>query len=201
MHNWIRTLASVALVAGAVFGTVVQATSVSEVTVKEMLQNAELVFEGKVTAIEVHETVHGMIRTRVTFTVVDVIKGNLKDDSITLGFLGGESKGKRVTVSRMQLPELNERGIYFVESPGRNQVHPLYGWSQGHLKLLRDSGDVERVTTATGHPVSGLESAAMKRSGKLSKGAARGLKLGHSGELSTALDKHEFKRQLRARQR
>ena len=166
---------------------------------EEMLQNAELVFEGKVTAIEVHETVHGMIRTRVTFTVVDVIKGNLKDDSITLGFMGGESRGKIVAVSRIQLPELNERGIYFVESPGRNQVHPLYGWSQGHLKLLRDRNDVDRVTTAIGDPITGLESTAMQRSGKLSKGSARGLKLGHSRELSTALDKHEFKRQLRAR--
>jgi len=182
------------------FSVSVQATSVMEVSLDEMLQASGLVFEGEVVGIKVREFGNHGIQTQVTFEVVDVIKGKLKGKKITLGFMGGVYAGREITVSEMQMPVMHERGIYFVESPERNLVHPLYGWSQGHLKLLRDSGDVDRVTTATGHPVSGLESAAMKHSGKLSKGAARGLKLGHSRELSTALDKHEFKRQLRARQ-
>ena len=178
----------------------IRATSVVEVSVDEMLQDSGLVFEGEVVAIKVREFGNHGIQTQVTFKVVDVIKGKLKGRKVTLGFMGGVYGDREITVSEMQIPVMHERGIYFVESPERNLVHPLYGWSQGHLKLLRDSNDVDRVTTAIGDPVTGMESTTMKRSGKLSKGAARGLKLGHSRELSTALDKHEFKRQLRARQ-
>ena len=178
----------------------VQATSVLEVSLDEMLQDSGLVFAGEVVGITVREFGNHGIQTQVTFEVVDVIKGKLKGKKITLGFMGGVYGDREITVSEMRMPVMHERGIYFVESPERNLVHPLYGWSQGHLKLLRDSNDVDRVTTAIGDPVTGMESTTMKRSGKLSKGAARGLKLGHSRELSTALDKHEFKRQLRARQ-
>ena len=208
-----KLLCTIFLCSLGLFSVSVQATSVMEVSLDEMLQDSGLVFEGEVVGIKVREFGNHGIQTQVTFEVVDVIKGELKGKKVTLGFMGGVYGDREITVSEMQMPVMHERGIYFVESPERNLVHPLYGWSQGHLKLLRDRNEVDRVTTATGDPVTGMESPAipghpvtgvegmtMKRTGKLSKGAARGLKLGHSRELSTALDKHEFKRQLRARQ-
>ena len=177
------------------------ATSVMEVSLDEMLQNSELVFEGEVVDLKVHELGNGAIQTRVTFEVIDVIKGRAPQKMITLGFLGGTYGDRQTTVSEMRMPVLHERGIYFVESPGRNQVHPLYGWSQGHFRVLRDEQDIDRVLAADGEPIAGIEQAAEIRSGKLSKGTARGLKLGHTGRLVDAVDKQEFKRQLRERLR
>ncbi|MGB5177849.1 MAG: hypothetical protein WBP44_03860 [Gammaproteobacteria bacterium] len=183
-----------------VFGSVAQATSVIEVTLEEMLQNSALVFEGRVVDVKVHENGNRVIHTQITFEIDDVIKGAVRGRKITLGFLGGELAGRKLSIADMQMPVLNERGIYFVESPARKQVHPLYGWSQGHMRLEQDPAGTERVVTASGRPVMGVEHTNGKRSGRLSKGVARGLRVGAPDEVSAARDKKEFKRLLRAAQ-
>ena len=174
------------------------ATSVVEVTMEEMLQNSALVFEGRVIAVKVRENGSHRIWTDITFEVVDVIKGEVEGRNITLGFLGGEVAGRTLSVSNMHMPVLHEQGIYFVESPGRKLVQPLYGWSQGHLRIGKDPGGKERVFTRAGRPVRGIERTNGKRTGELSHGAARGLMLGDPGNDYTALDKRDFKRLLRA---
>jgi len=176
------------------------ATSVVEVTMEEMLQNSALVFEGRVIDVKVHEHGNSSIQTRITFEVIDVIKGNVKDKKISLNFLGGEVADRKLSVSNMHMPELNEQGIYFVESPERNLVQPLYGWSQGHLKIEKDPVGQERVFTRSGQPVRGIEYTNGKRSGRLSHGAARGLMLGDPGDNPAALGKQDFKQLLRAMQ-
>jgi len=191
-------LCRIALLAACSFS--VHATSVIEVTTEEMLQNSALVFEGRVIDVRVREQSDHFIQTRVTFEVVDVIKGNVKSKKITLGFLGGEAAGRKLSVSDMHMPELHEHGIYFVESPGRNLVQPLYGWSQGHLKIRQDADGQEQVFTRSGQPVRGIERTNGKRTGRLSHGAARGLLLGDPGDAAVALDKQGFKRLLRAMQ-
>lgn len=180
-----------------VFNSVAHATSVVEVTLEEMLQNSALVFEGRVVDVQVRENGNRYIQTLLTFEIIDVIKGEVKGRKITLGFLGGELAGRKLSVPDMQMPGLHERGIYFVESPARKQVHPLYGWSQGHLRIEKDPAGTERIFTRSGRPVRGVKHTNGKRSGGLSNGAARGLILGDATEVSTALDNREFKRLLR----
>jgi hypothetical protein len=75
----------------------------------------------------------------------------------------------------MQIPELGEQGIYFVESLARDQVHPLYGWTQGHLRLSRSKGGALNVLTAQGVPVIGIDHTQKGRSGEISRGVAVGL--------------------------
>ena len=188
------------LLAFFVYGSVVHATSVVEVTMEEMLQNSELVFEGRVTDVKVREHGNYPVQTWVTFEILDVIKGKVKGEKITLGFLGGEVAGRKLSVSNMHMPELNEHGIYFVESPGRNLVQPLYGWSQGHLKIEKDPAGQDRVFTRSGQPVRGVERTNGKRSGGPSHGAARGLILGDYSDADGALEKKDFKQLLRAMQ-
>jgi hypothetical protein len=188
------------LFAALVCSTTVHATSVVEVSLQEMLQHSALVFEGRVIDLQVREHGSREIQTLLTFEITDVIKGEVNGRKITLGFLGGTLAGRQVSVSDMQMPALNERGIYFVESPGRNQVHPFYGWSQGHLRLVPDATGTERVVTRSGRPVRGIERISVKRPRGLSKGVARGLILGASTDRSTALDSREFKWLLRAMQ-
>ena len=181
-----------------VFASTAQATSVAEITLEEMLQQSALVFEGEVTRVQVKENSRRDIQTLVTFEIIDVIKGEVKGNKLTLAFLGGASAGRRLSVSDMHMPVLNERGIYFVESLQRNQVHPLYGWSQGHFRIEKSPAGTERVMTRSGRPVKGIEHTNGRRSGRLSNGAARGLVLGDSTDVTTALDKRAFKQRLRS---
>ena len=97
----------------------------------------------------------------------------------------------------MVLPETNEHGIYFVESKTRRQVHPLYGWAQGHFVVVVDSGGDARVTTTAAQPVLGLARTDRTRTTKrLSTGIARGVMTRRSASVSQAMSLHEFKRRL-----
>ena len=194
----VMTLCKAALF--TVFASTAQATSVIEITLEEMLQYSALVFEGQVTRVQVRENSRRDIQTLVTFEITDIIKGEMKGKKLTLGFLGGSLAGKKLSVSDMQMPVLNERGIYFVESTVRSQVHPLYGWSQGHLRIEAGPAGTERVFTRSGRPVRGVEHTDGRRSGRMSNGVARGLRLGEATDVSTALDNRDFKRLLRAMQ-
>jgi hypothetical protein len=201
-HSYCAAIAlcSIVLLTVAVFSAVAQATSVIEVTLEELLQNSAVVFEGQVSAVQVTVNGNRAIQTLVTFEISDVIKGDVQGKKITLGFMGGEIAGKKLSVSNMQIPALHERGIYFVESTARNQVQPLYGWSQGHLLLEEGADGTDRVFTRSGRPVRGVMHTQGGRSGKLSNGVARGLLLGDSGDVAAALDNRDFKRLLRALQ-
>jgi hypothetical protein len=190
----------IVLLTVALFSAAAQATSVIEVTLEELLQNSAVVFEGQVSKVQVRENGNRAIQTLVTFEIIDVIKGDVQGGKITLGFMGGELAGKRLSVSSMQVPALHEHGIYFVESPVRSQVHPLYGWSQGHLLLEQDDDGTDRVFTRSGRPVRGVVHTPGGRPGKLSNGVARGLLLGDSGDDAAALDNRDFKALLRAMQ-
>jgi hypothetical protein len=123
------------------------ATSIREVSIDEMLQQSQFVFEGTVTAIESRENSQKRIHTYVTFEVKDVIKGVYDSNIITLSFLGGTVGDRTMAVSDMQFPQKGEHGIYFVESLERAQVNPLYGWSQGHFIVERDVAGSERMMT------------------------------------------------------
>ena len=61
-----------------------------------------------------------------------------------------------MSISDMKVPQVGERGIYFVESLERSQVHPLYGWSQGHFIVEMDDTGADRVMTTRKQPVTGL---------------------------------------------
>ena len=44
-----------------------------------------------------------------------------------------------VVVADMQMPEIGELGIYFVETLSEQQIHPLFGWQQGHYLIIINS--------------------------------------------------------------
>ncbi|MFN3920490.1 MAG: hypothetical protein ACK4JF_09435 [Methylohalobius sp.] len=113
--------------------TPVLATSVREVSLPEMLERAELVFEGEVIHVAVQETLDHRPFTRIRFRVLDVIKGSFEQSTLTLDFLGGERGASRLQVAEMDYPELGEHGIYFVETLKSRLINPLYGWSQGRF--------------------------------------------------------------------
>lgn len=175
-------------------------SSVNEVGLGEMAAASELVFEGRVQSVDSRWTDDGKtIRTFVTFEVLDVIKGGTTSSTVTLSFLGGNVGHLRLSVTDLNLPVPGEKGVYFVESTERDQVSPLYGWSQGHFLLVKDpSGKGERVLTADARPVVGLdESRAFGKSAGLSEGIAGGIKTGDESRLGQALNRQAFVDNLR----
>jgi len=69
---------------------------------------------------------------------MEVIKGSYTGSTVELGFMGGQSGDSTLKVFGMQMPEMGERGIYFVENLSVQRIHPLCGWQQGHCLVISD---------------------------------------------------------------
>jgi hypothetical protein len=202
-HTWKRERFGARFLATASLGILVvaapiYASTVLQTSARKMLAQSELVFEGRVESVESRMNPGGTsIHTYVTFRILDVIKGAWPAETIELSFLGGTADGKTLVVAGMQIPELGEQGIYFVESPARNQVHPLYGWAQGHLRLNRSNGGALNVLTADGVPVIGIDDTQRGQSGGISRGVAVGLVVDPDAPKKAGISVKEFKEILR----
>ena len=177
-------------------GLLAGASSVQQLSVTELINGSDLIFEGHVVELRTVGDGTSQIFTRVTFEVQDLIKGQSPGSRIELDFLGGTIGGLTLTISDMRLPKLGETGIYFVESPKRRQVHPLYGWDQGHFVLVRDKNDrTERVFSRSGSPITGFSNPARKAV-QLSNGIAFGLSTADSASRAAAMALRDFKKRI-----
>lgn len=131
----------------------VHATTILGMDIDAVAAEAEFIFEGEVVHRETRmEQSSGLIHTYVTFTIIDVIKGDFNGDSLELKFMGGAFDGQMVEVSGLVIPGDGEQGIYFVETLNTDMVNPLLGWSQGHYLIVDDNG-VRRINTVDHRPV------------------------------------------------
>ena len=123
------------------------ASVIRQVILEEVVQNAEFVFEGQVISEETRPSpIDGRTFTYFTFDITDVIKGSYSGNYIELGFAGGTLNDVTLCVSGMHMPEIGEKGIYFVESLKKELVHPLYGWHQGHYLVVQNPSDgIEKI--------------------------------------------------------
>ena len=170
------------LILAAVFllaGTVAQGASIRSLSIHDLAENAEQIFEGQVIGSRVIEEADSrLIRTLVIFEIADPIKGVKEGRTVELSFLGGEIGGRGLRVSNQHIPVLGERGIYFVENSKRRQINPLVGWEQGHflVKQGKTAGDGSAIHTRNGAAVYALEEKHRVRAPiTLSKGIARGV--------------------------
>ncbi len=175
------------------------AASVRQISLDEMIQQCQLVFEGKVLSLETKDSNIKHIYTYVTFKVQDIIKGKYPDSIITLSFLGGTAGGITLAISDMKVPQVGEHGIYFVESLENSQVNPLYGWSQGHFLVQPDNNGTNRVMTSNEEPVTGImkDVSVLQSLHLLSKGVAKGIIFSLKGNENEGLTPADFKNLLR----
>ena len=129
------------------------ATTILGMDIDKVAADAEFIFEGAVINSETRQDSNsGIISTYVTFQINDIVKGDYSGESVELKFMGGVFNGQIVKVSGMRIPEMDEQGIYFVESMSRDLINPLIGWSQGHFIISDDNG-TRRISTAGNQPV------------------------------------------------
>lgn len=171
-------LALALLVLGA--ATPVAASSVRAIAVEELLQESELVFEGRVVALETPDDDPRRLRTCARFEVLDVLKAPPSGVPVPLRlcFSGGSGRGGSRHVEGVSIPAPGEHGVYFVESVTRPLVNPLLGWDQGRFRIVSDPDDPEgRVTSADGREVVGVDDGRGTPPG-LSSGVAQGVTVG-----------------------
>jgi len=113
------------------------ATTVIKKSFNRVAQESELIFEGRAISKETRPSpTSGMPFTYFVFEIIEVIKGNYPDQTIELGFMGGPQGDRILRVSDMRMPEVGERGIYFVKTLKEQHIHPLSGWHQGHYLVI-----------------------------------------------------------------
>ena len=176
------------------------AATVLNVSMDEMLANSEFVFEGKAIAIDIEKGANiNLTKTVVEFAIIDVIKGSYAGNSIRLRFAGGTVDGVTLRISGLHYPNLGETGIFFVESLSEDLIHPFYGWSQGHFLVTKDG----HVTTRGEIPVVDIIETKTSEQGDSithGDGIARGVILRKSRNEGPGMTREQFKNKLRTLQ-
>jgi hypothetical protein len=134
------------------------ATTVIPPTFEQLVQQAELIFQGTVTDVKSVWEGQGAQRhidTYVTFQVADSVKGNA-GSSYTIRMLGGTVGDETMLVTDTPKFSVGDREILFVEH-NFDQFVPLVGISHGrfHVQSDKETGR-DIVVNSEGEPVRDL---------------------------------------------
>ena len=136
MKIGIFTILFFSLIASTLGDNSADASTIMKANLDQVAKESELIFEGRAVSKETRPSpISGKPFTYFTFDIIDLIKGSYSNPTIEIGFMGGTLGNITLEVSDMRMPEIGERGIYFVENIGEQQIHPLFGWQQGHYLL------------------------------------------------------------------
>ncbi len=126
-----------------VFALQAEATTIKKISFSGISKGSELIVEAIATASEVSVNPENNFPiTFVTFKVLDVVKGSLNGNEITLRFVGGElPNGDYMRISGSGIPAIGEHGVYFIESGNKKMLNPLLGWQQGRYLVQGNSSD------------------------------------------------------------
>jgi hypothetical protein len=124
-------------------GVHVRATTIEPVSLRQLVQEAELIFEGVVTAVEyrlsdVATPDHvALPHTFVTLAIEQTFKGEAATgSSLTLRLQGGfDGQDRALLIPGVPLFDVGERAILFVRGNG-TELCPLVGWEQGRFRLV-----------------------------------------------------------------
>jgi hypothetical protein len=128
-----------------------RATTVIPPTFDQLVSDAELIFQGTVTASRSQWIGQGTERhivTYVTFSIEDALKG-VPGKSYTIQMLGGTVNGETIEVSDTPRFKVGDRDILFVEHNG-HQFVPLVGIMHGRFHLQKDAAGRDIVTKDDG---------------------------------------------------
>ena len=159
------------LVLGASSG---RATTVAKMTFSEVVDGAELIAIGTVSAIEeTWDAARGMPFTDVTFSDIEVLKGTAGAGELTLRFLGGPApNGLTLAISGMPQFAMNEQTVIFSAGNGVYPC-PLVGWWQGLYRVvLDDERNVPVVADHAGRSVVALDGVVGERDVSVSSSPA-----------------------------
>jgi hypothetical protein len=145
------------LAAGLGLGTCL-ATTVIPPSFDELVEQAQVIFQGTVTDVQSQWTGDGSQRrivSDVTFQIEDPIKGTTSA-TYTLRMLGGTVGAESMGIADAPTFRVGDRDILFVENNG-TQFIPLVGIMYGRFRVRTDTATgKELVANNEGQPVGGL---------------------------------------------
>src|SRR5262249_26780860 len=124
----------------------------------QLVTEAELIFQGKVTDLRslwVGEGTERTIVTDVTFQIEDTIEG-APGKSYTIRILAGTVGQDSIEVSDVPKFRIGDRDILFVEQNGSEFV-ALVGIMHGRFRVERDSAGRETISKDNGAPLAHVE--------------------------------------------
>ena len=123
----------------ALLGQFCEASVVQRMTLREQIDNADLIFVGTSVRHEVAPSKNGKIPfTFVTFSVEEVIKGATESGQMTLRMIGGPLGSRRLRIDGMPEFEDGSKYLLFVSQNGVAGC-PILGWGQGVFQFVKDS--------------------------------------------------------------
>jgi hypothetical protein len=133
----------------------VTATTVIPPTFDQLVQQAELIFQGRVTDVRSvweGEGAQRHIDTYITFQIADSVKGNA-GSSYTIRILGGTVGDETMEVTDTPKFKVGDTEILFVEH-NNDQFVPLVGINNGRFHVQRDEQTGrDIVVNGEGEPV------------------------------------------------
>jgi hypothetical protein len=137
-------LSSLVLCAFAALAPALHATSVVPPSFPELVEKADAIYRGRVTAIEARKVDRPdgngtVIKTFVTVAVDKALKGPAQSE-VTLQFLGGTVGDETLNVSGMPKFNVGDREFVFVQKNGQ-QFCPLVAMMHGRYRILRDEAE------------------------------------------------------------
>ena len=139
----------------------VSATTVIQKSFAEVVQEAEVIAVGTVTAIAAEwDAAHSRPFTLVTFSTLDVLKGAHTEPELTLRLLGGpHPDGSILQIAGVPQFSLGERLVVFVTGNDHYAV-PLVGLWQGVYRVVFDAArGVDTIYSHARQPVTSLPTA------------------------------------------
>jgi hypothetical protein len=130
------------------------ATTVIPPSFDQLVQQAEVIFQGSVTDVRsqwVGEGAQRHIVSYITFSIEEGIKGDV-GQSYTLRMFGGTVGEDAMGISDAPEFKVGDRDILFVENNG-TQAIPLVGIMHGRFRVERDQSGADVVTRNEGEPV------------------------------------------------
>jgi hypothetical protein len=131
-----------------------RATTVIPPTFDELVDQAEVIFQGSVADVRsqwIGEGAERSIVSYITFTVEDALKGNASQ-TYTIRMLGGTVGEDTMEVSDAPRFHVGDKDILFVEHNG-SQFVPLVGIMHGRFHVRRNQAGGEVVTDDSDEPV------------------------------------------------
>jgi hypothetical protein len=139
------------LIAGAAS---VSATTVIPPTFEQLVDQAEVIFQGTVTKVDsqwIGEGAERHIVSYISFNVKDALKG-APGKSFTMRTFGGTVDGETMIIGDGPTFNVGDEDVLFVENNG-TQVVPLVGIMHGQFHVRKDASGQEMVTTNEDEPL------------------------------------------------
>jgi len=136
---------------------VARATTVIPPTFDELVNQAEVIFQGNVINVKsewVGEGAQRHIMSYVTFKVEEALKGD-PGQSYTIRMLGGTVDGETMGVSDAPKFAVGDEDILFVQNNG-NQFIPLVGIMHGRFHVRTNEANQQIVTDNEEQPLKNL---------------------------------------------